>query len=182
MELWKYVEGQEERYAVSSEGRVMSFYKTKKKKREVPLIMKGGDARGYLKVRLGERKMFSIHRLVALAFIPNPENKRTVDHIDGNRTNNCSTNLRWANRSEQGRDKVCNSNTGWPGVNWVERDQSYQAQISLPIKDGEKCGKQVSKSYSVKKYGAEAAIKLAIKWRDDREKEIDPAFYGNSDR
>ena len=45
MELWKYVEGQEERYAVSSEGRVMSFYKTKKKKREVPLIMKGGDAR-----------------------------------------------------------------------------------------------------------------------------------------
>ena len=182
MELWKYIEGQEERYAVSSEGRVMSFYKTKKKKREVPLIMKGvEDSHGYLKVRLGENKSFSIHRLVALAFNANPENKRTVDHIDGNRTNNCSTNLRWANRSEQG-NKVCNSNTGWPGVNWVERRQSYQAQISLPIKDGEKRGKQISKSYSVKKYGAEAAIKLAIKWRDDREKEIDPAFYGNSDR
>ena len=178
MELWKYIEGQEERYAVSSEGRVKSFYSCKKKKRGVPLIKKPGDARGYLKVRLGENKSFSIHRLVALAFNANPENKCEVDHIDGNRTNNRSTNLRWANSSEQGRNKVCNSNTGWPGVNWVERSQSYQARISLPIKDGEKCGKKISKSYSVKKYGAEAAIKLAIKWRDEKEKEIDPVFYG----
>ena len=179
MELWKYIEGQE-RYAVSSKGRVKSFYH-RKKKREVPLIMKSGDnGHGYLLVRLGERKLFSIHRLVALAFISNPENKPTVDHIDGNPKNNCSKNLRWANRSEQGRNIVCMSNTGWPGVSWVEGIQSYRAQIRLLKKDGEKRGKLISKSYSVKRHGAEAAIKLAIKWRDDREKEIDPVFYGHT--
>ena len=180
MELWKYIEGQEERYAVSSYGRVKSFY-SGKKKREVPLIMKGRESsRGYLQVCLGERKQFLIHRLVATAFNPNPENKRTVDHIDGDRKNNSVENLRWANSSEQLRNVVCKSNTGWPGVSWVERDQHYKAQIRLPIKDGEKRSKQISKAYSVKKHGAEAAIKLAIKWRDEKEKEIDPVFYGHA--
>ena len=42
-----------------------------------------------------------IHRLVAETFIPNPQNKPTVDHIDGNRQNNAISNLRWATYSEQ---------------------------------------------------------------------------------
>lgn len=45
-------------------------------------------------------KKVPIHRLVAEAFIPNPENKATVDHIDGNRKNNSIDNLRWATYSE----------------------------------------------------------------------------------
>ena len=181
MELWKYIEGQEERYAVSSYGRVKSFYHHKKKKRGVPLILKGRESSsGYVQIHLGESKLFSIHRLVAAAFIPNPENKREVDHIDGNRSNNRSTNLRWASSSEQGRNRVCYSNTGWPGVSWDESIQSYRARIRLPKKDGEKYGKSITKSYSVKKHGAEAAIKLAIKWRDEKEKEIDPVFYGHA--
>ena len=46
-------------------------------------------------------KKRTVHRLVAEAFIPNPDNKPTVDHIDGNRTNNSISNLRWATYSEQ---------------------------------------------------------------------------------
>lgn len=59
--------------------------------------------KGYYIVDLWEnnkgRKM-AIHRLVAEAFIPNPENKPCVDHIDGNRKNNSISNLRWATYSE----------------------------------------------------------------------------------
>ena len=58
---------------------------------------------GYLIVDLymnNKSEKIPIHRLVAEAFIPNPENKETVDHIDGNRKNNSIDNLRWATYSE----------------------------------------------------------------------------------
>jgi len=58
---------------------------------------------GYLQVDLhknGVRKSQKVHRLVANAFIPNPENKRTVNHIDGIKANNFVSNLEWATQSE----------------------------------------------------------------------------------
>ncbi|NLD31554.1 MAG: HNH endonuclease [Trichococcus flocculiformis] len=59
---------------------------------------------GYLVLDLyqgNKREKVPVHRLVAEAFIPNPENKLTVDHIDGNRDNNSIGNLRWATYGEQ---------------------------------------------------------------------------------
>lgn len=61
-------------------------------------ILRPGDVRGYLRVVLrkdGENCNKLVHILIAKTFIPNPENKPYIDHIDCNRHNNCVSNLRW---------------------------------------------------------------------------------------
>jgi len=70
-------------------------------------ILKGSeDVYGYMKVKLkckdGIRSLF-IHRLVALAFIPNPDNKKVVNHLDGDKLNNRVDNLKWATHKENSR-------------------------------------------------------------------------------
>jgi hypothetical protein len=53
----------------------------------------------------GVKKVFTVSRLVALVFLPNPENKLTVDHIDRDTSNNCVENLQWATHAEQNDNK-----------------------------------------------------------------------------
>lgn len=68
-------------------------------------VLKGGlDRCGYCRVTLSDRKVHKVHRLVALHFIENPENKPCVDHIDRDRTNNHVNNLRWATVSENNQN------------------------------------------------------------------------------
>jgi hypothetical protein len=94
------IEGYED-YTIDREGKLWS------KKTNIfmkPYVNKDG----YLYVRLsknGKQKTFGIHRLLGLAYIPNPENKPTVDHIDINTSNNSLSNLRWATRKEQQENK-----------------------------------------------------------------------------
>lgn len=57
-------------------------------------------ALGYLRINLGESRALAVHRLVATTFIQNPENKREVNHKDGDKTNNCVSNLEWSTSSE----------------------------------------------------------------------------------
>lgn len=58
---------------------------------------------GYKKINI-LRQGYYIHRLVAESFIPNPENKPQVNHIDGNKKNNCADNLEWVTNSENMKD------------------------------------------------------------------------------
>lgn len=102
---WKDVKGYEGFYQISNSGIVKSlggWCGTAKRKEKIRSTSLTHD--GYVKVRLihqGKDKTMRVHRLVAEAFIPNPENKDTVNHIDGNKQNNIVSNLEWANRTEQ---------------------------------------------------------------------------------
>ena len=112
-EIWKDVVGYEGKYMVSTKGRVYSLTRIRNNNGNVykGRMLKGEFCRGYYCVALlngkGEHKLCKVHRLVAIAFIPNPENKPQVDHIDGNSKNNNVWNLRWATP----RENVCNPRT-----------------------------------------------------------------------
>lgn len=93
-EIWKAVEGYEGLYEISSFGRIKSKGKIKSQS-----VDKGGYCTVWLS-KNSVQKCLKVHRLVAAAFIPNPLNKATVNHIDGNKQNNSVENLEWATQSE----------------------------------------------------------------------------------
>lgn len=109
MEIWKDIKGYEGLYQISNLGRVKSLERLIKCRKcderiKVPSITN----RGYYRLPLckyGKIKYYHIHRLVAEAFLPNEENKPTVDHIDRNRLNNNVSNLRWATYKEQNKNR-----------------------------------------------------------------------------
>ena len=95
-EIWKDIDGCNT-HQVSNKGRI--YVKITNQ------IIYGHLAHGYRYINIldtnGRRHHYAVHRLVALAFIPNPENKSQVDHIDSNPLNNDASNLRWVNQAEQ---------------------------------------------------------------------------------
>ena len=74
-----------------------------------------------------------MHRLVACAFINNPDNKECVDHKDNNKTNNHITNLRWATTNEnQHNSSISSRNTsGCKGVCWHKKAKKWHARIMI---------------------------------------------------
>jgi hypothetical protein len=110
------------------------------------------DRYGYKVVLLcvgGKRKHATVHRLVALTFIPNPENKPTVNHKDGNKQNNNVDNLEWASFSENNQHRFdAGLVVAWnKGVkNCYSSDQLVKmslAQKCKPVKSIDKSGNEV---------------------------------------
>ena len=143
MEKWKEIAGYEGIYEVSDLGRVKSlnYNHTSKEK----ILKQHNNTHGYLKVMLckdGHGKTISVHRLVAEAFIPNPNNLETINHKDEVKTNNAVSNLEWMSRednviySNARQVQMFDKQTGelletFPSANEAERITGiYQSNIS----------------------------------------------------
>src|SRR5689334_20246619 len=91
--MWKKLKGYPE-YKINKSGQI---------KRNKKLLKNQIASNGYVNVclcRKGKPKVFRLHRLLAITFIPNPQNKPCVNHKDGNRKNNTLANLEWVTFSE----------------------------------------------------------------------------------
>lgn len=129
-EIWKDIEGYEEMYQVSNLGKVRSLERTIIRKDGKPLTIKEQilkpslDGSGYYFVSLTKNKQpkyYRIHRLIAEAFIPNPDNKPEIDHINTDKTDNTvwlnedgsvnydKTNLRWVTHKENMNNQTTTS-------------------------------------------------------------------------
>lgn len=96
-EQWKAIPGYEGLYEASTLGKIRSVYRYRRVLK--PMI----SSTGYERVDLfnnKKRKQYSVHRLVAMTFIPNPEGKPIVNHMDENKLNNSADNLEWVTHVE----------------------------------------------------------------------------------
>lgn len=126
MEHWKVVDSYKN-YEVSTKGRVRNVGTG-----QIKAQFDNGN--GYLYVNLsrnGKKKNFRVSRLVATAFIPNPDNLPEVDHIDRNPYNNCVENLRWADRTTQVDNRVQEKR-----VRCVETGIIYESILQASVETG----------------------------------------------
>lgn len=122
-EKWRYIPNYNNRYLISDKGRVKSIYKGKEY-----ILKQYLTIWGYKEVRLslnGKHKGFRVHRLVAMAFIPNPNNLPCVNHKSEIRTDNFVENLEWC-------DHKYNSNYGTARKK-MSLNHINNATISVPI-------------------------------------------------
>ena len=163
VEVWKPIMGYEGLYEVSNLGRVRSFVKDKN-----GILLKGSKHKfGYTFHTLVNeygRKAYLLHRLVAETFIPNPDNKPCIDHINGITSDNRVENLRWCTQKENINNPICThrqieSHKGKYGI----KSSNHKAIIQFDL-DGSlirkwACAVDAAKEIGIPKQSISACIK-----------------------
>jgi len=135
-------------YLVYEDGRVFS----KKSRKMLKTCINRG---GYHTVGLckdGKDKHFKVHRLVAIAYIPNPDNKPQVDHIDRVRTNNHVSNLRWATNQENCQNTIVRKNNklGIKNIFYCKTNNRYRYKKIIRGNTHKKCFKTLEEAIAYK--------------------------------
>lgn len=162
-EIWKDAVGYEGFYQVSNLGRVRSVDRTITRSDGLKMFFKGGIRRptktklGYLRVTTsvnGKYRKVPVHRMVAKAFIPNPNNYKYINHKDEDKSNNAADNLEWCtaayNNTYGTRIQRVKKSEGFQELH--ERNKKPVAQYSL---DGEFIKEHPSYSDAAREIGAD---------------------------
>ena len=153
-EVWKDIQGYEGLYQVSNTGKIKSFCQGTSR-----ILKTTPNNCGYYKVELYKNKkgkMLYIHRLVALSFIDNPQNKTQVNHIDGNKANNSASNLEWLTASENQQHAIKNN---LHAPSYFKGRKGVLSNRSKEVMQLTKDGQFVNYIYSI----TEAAISVGCK-------------------
>lgn len=147
IEQFKDVEGYENIYQVSNLGRIKSFYRGGYKRPECGYMIKRQcfDNNGYLLSSFSKNnkaKTLKTHRLVALAFIPNPKNLPEVNHWDTNKSNNFHENLIWS---------TCGDNVRHSWENGLCTSKKGEERHNVKLKESEVL--EIRSKYAFKTYG-----------------------------
>lgn len=155
-EIWKDIQGYEDYYQVSNLGRVKSLERKFSSSEKILKLLYSID--GYPRICLRKdkkNKYYFVHRLVALAFIPNPENKSQIDHINTIKTDNRVENLHWVSASENMHNPLT------------------RLQLSKSS-TGKKMSKEAREKMRIKKLGTKASEETKIKMSAQRKGKNNP--------
>lgn len=161
LEMWKTIKDFPD-YRISTLGRVKSY---KRNRINGSILKPKNNGYDYLHVDLynnNKTKRFKIHRLVAEAFIPNPDNKPYIDHINTIRTDNCTKNLKWVTHKENCNNKLTkkNNSESHKGVIFSE---SHKRKISESCKKYSYYCKELDMSFDSLQEAEKLCRKLGIK-------------------
>lgn len=152
MEIWKDIDGYEGIYQISNLGRVRSLDRINCRGQSIKGQIRKFriDSKGYPQVRLSKNGKYQdifIHKLVAVAFIPNPDNKETVNHKDGDKMNWSIDNLEWMTTEENTQHAIDN---GLRKDILTNEDCEYIRQVYTP-RHSEYGATALAKRYGVHK-------------------------------